>query len=456
MDKIAVLPMFGAFYFISQGSARRAFIYYFLPVLTLMPTYYQTKLVSGIPELSFWSAAFIPILIVWFTRDGMDGYEFSPFDLVVFTYIFFIFFGEFTNSSYKIAQKVFFNELLARFFPYLMIKSFFTSHKTRVEIIKVMVVIGAIIAVGMVWEWKQSYNIFDKPIRNLWPKWVPWELPMRRWGFKRAFASFAHPICAGYFFAIISPIAYWYWKGDYIPKKYKKWAPRIFVLTVIGCFTAMSRAPMAGLVLSGLMIWFGWTKNRKQVMSYLAIIMIIFGAVFAPKIWAYVNVKRSEAETVDQRNAAYRAELLDNYKEIVNQRPYFGWGRFGVPWVEGQKSIDNEYLFVSLVSGRVVLYSFIFLMIFQAIRLLNLVFKKPFSNQEARLGWCLLGALGSAAFIMYTVYAGTQTVQYFFMLLGMSEGLCNSKSFFASSGATVKQPKLAIGVGNGYNFSRTL
>ncbi|KAA3606637.1 MAG: hypothetical protein DWQ06_01130 [Calditrichaeota bacterium] len=456
MDKIAVLPLFGSLYFISQGSAKKAFIYYFLPVLTFMPTYYQTKLVPGIPELSFWSAALIPIFIVWVTRDGMEGFKFTIFDGIVLLYLLCIFYGEFSNSSYKIAQKVFFNEVIARFIPYLMIKSFFTDQKTRVEIIKVIVICGAIIAVGMIWEFKQSYNIFDKPIRNLWPTWVPWERPMRRWGFKRAFASFAHPICAGYFYAVISPMAFWYWKGDYIPKKYKKWAPKIYALSVIGCLTAMSRAPMAGLALSLLIIWYGWAKDRKKVMSYLLVIFTIFFVVFFPKIWAYVNVKRTDAETVDQRNAAYRSEMIENYRSIVEERPYFGWGRFGVPWVEGQKSIDNEYLFTALTSGKVVLYLFDFLMIFQGLKLLMFVFKHPYNNEEARLGWCFLGALLSAAFIMYTVYAGTQTVQYLFMLLGMSEGLCNSKILLKKGKSQEKQQKLALEVGNGYHFSRTL
>ena len=112
MDKLAILPLFGAIYFLSKGKdARKVFVNYFLPVLTLIPAYYETKLVSGIPEFTFWSSALIPVIVVWFVNEKMEGYRFSWLDLIIILHLLLIFFAQFEATGYKDAQKILFREL---------------------------------------------------------------------------------------------------------------------------------------------------------------------------------------------------------------------------------------------------------------------------------------------------------------------------------------------------------
>ena len=90
MDKIIVIPMIISAMLLLTRAPKEVFILVFLPSLTFLPTYFNTELVPGTPELYFWSAALLPILAVWAQRE-FEGYTFHWMDLIVFAYVFFIF-----------------------------------------------------------------------------------------------------------------------------------------------------------------------------------------------------------------------------------------------------------------------------------------------------------------------------------------------------------------------------
>ncbi len=513
MDKIAVLPMLLGFALLASRSPRELFVFYFIPILLVFPVYYDTKLVQGIPELSFWSAALAPILAFWVFQSKCEGYVFSWLDVIILLHLLIVFYGQYVNSSYKPAQKVLFNDLMARFFPYLLTRVWFSDPEVRIDMIKAMVVVGSVVGLFMMYEFKLWYNVFDKPIRKLWPHWVPWELPMKRWGLKRAFGPFAHPICGGYFFAMIAPMALWLWKenrfatGVWNMSKTKDyWGPKTMLAIVLipfllvpadgfksiglgavalgllfvfllfyglnrtfkklpwglvffsicsgGCIASISRAPIAGMFLGFALIWFGWARRKAMVFGIMFLAMCASLPVVVPKIVAYVNVDRATAETADQRNAAYRKELMDNYKEVVAEKPWFGWGRFTVPVVKGQLSIDNEFLFMTLTSGKAAFYAYVLLIAYIFARLLNFVRSQPYDSSEGRLAWALLAGWTAAVFTQTTVYAGTQTVQFFYMCAGIGEALVSSRAT-AVERTQETGPAPAFHAGN-FGFVRTL
>ena len=186
----------------------------------------------------------------------------------------------------------------------------------------------------------------------------------------------------------------------------------------------------------------------------LACVLSVLAITVAPMIIAYVNVDRSSAETEDQRNAAYRRELLDAYDEVIAEKPLMGWGRFGVPVVKGLDSVDNEYLVIVLASGYTSLYAYLACIVWVMVRLALFAITSDPGSLEGRLAWCLLAGVIAAAFTQATVYAGTQTVQFFYMLMGFSEGLVQLRTFDDQ-----EQPTFARALGGddyGYHFSRTL
>jgi len=455
MDKLAILPAFGAIYLLTKGKdARTVFVTYFLPVLTLIPAYYQTKLVSGIPEFSFWSAAFIPVIIAWVVNEKMEGYQISWLDIIIIIHMVFIFYAQFNASGYNDAQNILYHETLKRLMPYLILKAVITEETRRIPTLKMIVVLGAIVSLFMAYDFKFYHNILDSIVRNMWPHYVPWDGVMSRYGFKRAAGSFAHPISAGHFFAMVAPISFWLWKTKQF--KNNQHGMIIFGLNVLGVLTSISRAPITGLLISFIIIWFGWSKNKTVTGGILVLTMIIGLAVTVPKFVEYISIKRSHAKTQDQESAAYRKEILDNYLEIVKEKPYWGYGRYTFPVVKGQKSIDNEYLFIAITAGTVNLVIYLAIIFMVLFRLFRFAISRPFDSPDGKLAWALLGAWISTVFTQATVYAGMQTTHYFFMIAAISEAMILNKDAFLVQEKTINKYDIHKGANYGYNFSRTL
>lgn len=455
MDKLAILPLFGALYFFHKHwDARQVFVMYFLPILTLVPAYYQVKLVSGIPEFTFWSSALIPIAFVWFVNERMEGFQFTWVDVVIILHIVFLFYAQYDATGYKESQKIIFREILKRLVPYFMIKAIMLDPQRRIKALITVVTLGAVVSFFMAYDFKFYHNWIDDPIRRLWPHSVPWDGVMSRYGFKRAAGSFAHPISAGYFFAISTPIAFWLWQHKAFTKD--RMGLMVFLLNGLGVLTSISRAPIAGVLLSFVIIWFGWSRNKAVAGGFLIILAIIGLAITVPKFVEYVSVKRSHAKTQDQENAAYRKEMLDNYIEIIEKRPAWGYGRYTFPVVKGQKSIDNEYLFIAITSGLNNLYVYVLLIAAIAWRLLRTAISRSWDDPAGRLAWVLLAAWASAVFTQATVYSGMQTTHYFFMLAGMAEALSLTKpgQFLEQTPANESLPLLENT--HAYHFSRTV
>ena len=211
---------------------------------------------------------------------------------------------------------------------------------------------------------------------------------------------------------------------------------------------------MIGIFLGMVLIWYGWSQNKGLATMVLSCLMIMASIFIIPKAISYINVDRATAVTEDQRNAAYRKELMDNYKEVIAEKPLLGWGRFGVPVVKGQDSIDNEYLVIILQSGKAALYTYILSFTWVVVRLLFFAARGDPGRHDTRLAWCLLASILTALFTQATVYSGTQTVQFFYMMLGFSEGLMQSGTL--GEATAVEHSGISGESDYGYNFSRTL
>ena len=208
-------------------------------------------------------------------------------------------------------------------------------------------------------------------------------------------------------------------------------------------------------MLGAVIIWFGWSRTKSLSGTFLAITAIIGLSIMVPKFVAYVSVKRSHAQTQDQENAAYRKEMLDNYIEIIGIKPAWGYGRYTFPIVKGQKSIDNEYLFIAITSGLNNLAIYLVLIIVVLVRLVRFAFSHTNDSPQGRLAWVLIAAWISAIFTQATVYSGMQTTHYFFMIAAISEALVLTRghAFLPESNPIIYTQKENDFE---YNFSRTL
>ena len=174
-------------------------------------------------------------------------------------------------------------------------------------------------------------------------------------------------------------------------------------------------------------------------------------SIILPKFIDYISVTRAEAKTVDQENAAYRKEMLDNYFIVIEKKPYWGYGRYTYPIINRQKSIDNEYLFIALTTGLVTLGIYILFMIWVMVILIRFISKRSWDDPNARLAWAILAGWIAAIFTQATVYGGIQTVHYFYMVAALAQvivKLPKNETDANSSLDKVKVPK--------YNFARII
>lgn len=455
MDKLILLPLIISAIMLLDREPKEVFILVFLPFLTLLPVYFDTKLVSGIPELTFWSAALIPVLAAW-TYRNFEGYSFHWMDLVVLSYIGVIFLGQWSNSTYKEAQKILFNNMMAIYFPYIMVRAFCENRDTLVRIIHIMTLLGAFIAFFNMLEFRLFTNYFDEILRRLWPRYVMWDtgMVMIRWGFKRALGPFSHPIVAGYFFALMAPLAVWCYNQNHY--RNKNFGRLVVMLNIIGLFVSLSRAPMIGFILGLGIIYYGWSDKKAAIGTFLTVLLSCSLIVIIPKFIKYASVTRATAKTVDQRNVAYRKEMWEAYFEVVLERPYLGWGRFTVPVLKGMDSIDSEYLGVALASGIIVVFFYLVFLLFMLSRLLKFAFSMPHDDPWGRLAWCLIAGWCTAIFTQATVYSGAQTVQYLFMLGGVGQVLIlttPAQKLFSQKHDRPVQPAY---IGYGFGFTRVV
>ena len=438
MDKIILIPFIISAAMLVSREPKDVFILVFLPFLTLLPTYFDVELVSGTPELYFWSAALIPILIAWILR-GFEGYSLHWMDLVLVGYILTIFFGQWANSDYKQAQKLLFNNLMAILFPYMLVRAFCEDRDTLIKMIRIITFLGAFIAVFNMYEFRMFTNYFDEILRRIWPTSVLWDIGMvlKRWGFKRALGPFTHPISAGYFFSLITPLAVWcYFHNVYRNKNIGK---LVIFLNAMGLIVAMSRAPILGFFIGLIIIYYGWSQNKAAIMSIVVLVAAVILMAAVPKFIEYASVTRATAETADQRNVAYRKEMWEAYTEVVLERPYLGWGRFTVPAVKGMKSIDSEYLGVALAHGLPALGFYLVFLFGILMRLMRFAGRGAHDDPDIRLAWCLIAGWVSALFSQATVYSGAQTVQYLYMLGAVGQVLILSSRTHSISPETKMQ-----------------
>ncbi len=429
MDKLILIPFALSAILIFNGkSLRDVFLMVFLPSLTLFPAYFDIKLISGLPEIYFWSAALIPIIAVGVMRRDRH-FKINFMDTVVLLYVLVVFMGQWFNSDYKIAQKLLFQNSMALIAPYMFVRILFRDRVSIVSLLKTMAALGALVAVANAYESRMFMNLFDEILRNLWPHAVEWDVGFvqSRWGLKRAMGPFGHPIIAGCFFSMMIPLAIWLIRNGCF--KNPNWGKLIVFLNILGLLAAISRGPILGAILGGFIIYFGFSRSKSTLLVLSSLIFALTMMVILPKLMTYVSVTRATAETPEQQNAAYRKEMMEAYWEVVTERPWAGWGRYNVPSVDGMKSIDNHYLGVALQSGLIALGGYLTFLLGTLVQLVRHPSRKNEISPQTQLAWCLIASLTGLMFSQATVYSGGQINHYLFMLGGLAQNLLDRTTF---------------------------
>ncbi len=437
---IAYIPLFIAAYIALTQSVARAFIQVYIPVVLLLPTYYDFD-APLIPPVNFNQSAMLAIFFIWVGQGGFARWRFSFMDILVFAYVLIISISEYTNSGYKEAQNLIFLMFTAGLMPYLVAKGLIEQENLRIEIAKKIVFCCCIVAIlsipqfllGGIPLWQRAFSSFFPGQGWEW-------IVQTRWGLTRITGPYAHAILAGIIMAFAYRLHRWLewsnawegerWFGFQLDKQFKLSKFRfnfsffIGLLLLLGLIMTLSRGPWIGAILSTFIVLIGRYKQRWLVFNGL----LICAAVIIPYIVAQFLLftessdRQYAKEDHTEQTLVYRQQLMSTYAELASEKLWLGWGRTKRPRVAGQKSVDNHYLFMLLVHGIFIPSLLLIMMLWGAARLFFNDMLKPLPP----LSGSGLGLTLASLYIMYgwtiaTVFMGENTLPLFFILVGWTE-----------------------------------
>ena len=432
---LATIPGVFAAIMLTMMPVEKVFCRLALPVLILVPTYYYLNL-PALPDLNFFHFALIPIFAWWLFK-LVKEHQFSAMDTLVLLYVGLSLLSEFINMGPKDGINLVINRSFQVVMPYLLMKYFFRDPQTRIEILKVLAMLGAVVALLSLSQFKFDISLVD-PLAYIWPEKLTW-ISQGRWGYVRVIATFTHTILAGLMWAFCAFFALWLqrrkiWKNDMLGWMIVFW-------NVAGMFMTISRGPILGFFFGLVVFAIGLSVNRSQyfiVGLFLAVLVI---PQVALQFKSYVSIDRFDAKTETQENAIYRWELLENYIDVIKEAPWIGYGIGNRPIVNNQDSVDNQFLYVGLLHGAVVMGLFVLMNLYTCLRLALYALERSIDSAEGQLAWLLIGCNATWLLTLATVWMGGQTEQMVFMLFAMADALISTEG--QSQGLAVELEDIA-------------
>lgn len=427
LSYIALVPGILAFMLASKHGVNYAFLRVYLPVLLLLPDYYRC-IFPGLPDPTFSQGACVAVFIV-FVMNGWPGYRFSINDIWVFGYALSTSFSEFRASGYSDAQNLMFGILAGGVMPYILAKSLIEPYGNRFEFAKTCVLAMSLVSIINLIETRLGFNVWRFVFDRFFPGQGASWLTTFRFGLARAAGPYAHALLAGIMMIVAFRLQRWLqWSGAW-PKKIKQlpWLPFtpatwLSLITAGGLFLTLAKGSWLASFIGATITAIGRTKHRLLAVATLLIGLIVVGVPATISFINYASAGRANAKDDNQETAAYRYELIENYMEIANSHAWFGWGLTTWPKIKGSESIDNHFLLLYLMHGRVALICFLMLLFGMFFRLIIYGMRQPPQGPPgSALSFTIAGIFLAYTIAIATVFMGQQTIPMFFMLCGWAE-----------------------------------
>jgi hypothetical protein len=453
MTAIILIPALVCWAVLAMGSARKALLWVYLPALLLLPQYYVLRL-PHLPPITFADAAILPLGIALVLKD-MRHWRWAWMDLWVLLFAACAGLSEALSTelangdwtklfspNLAVSQRLSTNiadgglmfvvGVLTMVLPYMAGKQLIEQEHDamREKLVGRMVSLLAVVAGLSVYDFLTGNSLWQKlarPFLGAVQNEV-WE-PQMRWGFGRIAGPYGHAILAGMVF--LMGLVYCLWLRSADPD----WGSRRLIhglpftgrglslaAIVAGLLMTQSRGPWIGV---GLALIFA-LLTRYLPVAKAVIVFASFCVVFAAGALYFANQYTAtairQASSVEQENAIYRRQLLINYTPMVMQRKAFGWGITTVPAVNGQVSIDNEYLMLAVTEGFTGLAVFLAIVAGSAAKLLRII-SQPIASEDRMLAFAHLSVLIGLMTTLATVYMGEQVVMLLFLLAGWVQAM---------------------------------
>jgi len=452
MELIILLPAVACWVALARGPIRRAFLNVYLPSVFLLPQYYSVRF-PHLPPLTFADAAILPLGAALWVKE-LRRWRFDWMDLWVLLFAASAGLSEALSSaladgSWKNLLAVngqpvvayfgngglqFFQGLCAMVVPYMLGKLLIEQQgvegqPARKRVVRRISVLLAVVAAFSVYDFLTGKSIWQMVGRHLFPDQIVGWAVQTRWGFGRAAGPFAHAILAGMIF--LMGLIYCLWLRVFAPRwgtrKIFKGLPftlRGLVLWAIiaGLLMTQSRGPWIAMGLALVLALLVRTLPLGKATLAFLLVLATFSTLAYYYGKRYTDVDMNHTSSDEQRNAVYRRELLRNFIPIIKQRPAFGWGITTLPTLNGQRSIDNEYLLLAATQGITGLTLFVLILLGSTIRLYRLA-RRPLENEDRALVFAHLTVLMGMMIALTTVYLGEQALLLLFLIVGWIHGM---------------------------------
>jgi hypothetical protein len=427
VDSIALLPGVIAVFVLWRRGVESAFLDVYLPSLILFPWY--CCILPGVPDPSFSQSAMIPLAVVFFWQSRFR-WRFSAVDLVVLTFAAWAFVSELLTHGFIEAQNISLDVITQGVIAWIFGKELIGRRGNSTKFARRFVFLLFLICVASVYEFRFLMNPFRAWLLPFFPgQAFNGAGTQMRWNVGRVCGPFAHSILAGVTFMSGILVNVWLAKSGKWERDFR-WLPG-FPLTkgtmltlglLAGSIMTLSRGPWLSGIFGIAILGIGTARYPRKALFLASAFVVVAAAASWTLTRNYTSAGQKGAQSEEQESAAYRAELMDKYKDIAFERPVWGWGHAAPSWpkVPGMVSIDNAYLFMMLLHG--VVYAAIFAA-FLAIMVLRLVWAGLHSEPKkcAEL-FMLAGVMVSFAIAFATVWMPADTQGIVFLFAGWAEG----------------------------------
>lgn len=400
MDKLVLLAPMISFALIAWRGLSWTFIYFYIPLLFVVPSY-LTMDGPGIPPLAFYTAAILPFFMVpSFWKSAFR--DFHWLDLCVYAYIILVALSELLNNSMNSSRQLVFLNALTIWAPYVAIRHVILTDKMEKEMGRMTAITLTIVAIYNLYTFRFGVNHF-LIIRSMWPFHTP--LPglavWPRWGFFRASGPFMHPIMTGIAFGFALPAAMWIWRSKAF--KFRELDFVLFGALGVGLITTMSRGPYMGAFLAVVLYLMGESRHRVIFFSAAGLLVAFLSIPASFEIAEYFDATRATAASAEQETAMYRRDLILNYVDVIKEKPWLGYSFMMVPVIGDQSSIDNAYLLLALQWGVPTVIALLLMIFGSIIITMILGVKQGLDPVQRGQMWAICGAVAGCGFSATTV-----------------------------------------------------
>jgi hypothetical protein len=420
MQFIILLPMAASLYVAMTRSAQAAFLGVYRPVLLLLPDYFRCT----VPCLHRFAQAAI-FGLAFGLRPRL---KFSPMDVLVAGFALAGVITEVQRSIFSDAVSLAVDNLSDIVLPYLCGKYLIEQNGLRSQTARRFVILMLAVAAVSPYEFlsgRDPFFLFFYKFFEQWPRWIL----AQRWGFWRINGPYGGSILAGCIFLCAILLQVWLWSTGKWERR-TKWLPfpghaGIIVLLGLaaGSFMTLSRGPWMGLLFALPIATIGFTKNVIRSALVVAAVSVTIGLFLYSGIDKYTDTSWEKVENQEQQNAFYRRELFTVYEPYIEQGGLWGWGRAGRPSVHNMESIDNEFLLVEVMYGKIGLAIFVAIGIWSMITVLRSALTTgTIPLDDMRFQFILVAIIAGLAVSVTTVYLGLQVKPVFFLFVGWAEG----------------------------------